>query len=197
MSIALRFESTFDTIYSTDLVYAPDCWKLCGDANCCNFTRYKSQMSILGKSSQELPLLPGEMDFLKARGWDKDFGEFELRVIEFPIELGTMKLEFLAGRPGSCACKHDTRTTVCRLYPLMPIYDIDGRILDVDTHFGMFEEIESIDGIPRACKIEHVPFSELGKFLTISNAVAKNPTQVFYVKAFQLAKAHATERLRR
>ena len=62
-----RFESTFDRIYATDLVYAPDCWKLCGNAHCCNFSRYKSQMSILGhQRSQEIPLLPGEFDFIRS-----------------------------------------------------------------------------------------------------------------------------------
>ena len=70
---SLRFESVFETIYSTDLVYAPDCWKLCGDAHCCNFMRYKSKMSILGKNLfQELPLLPGEFEFLRRADGSSD-----------------------------------------------------------------------------------------------------------------------------
>jgi hypothetical protein len=154
-------------------------------------------MSILGKQHfQELPLLPGEMEFLKSRGWTRQFGEFEHRVIDFPLDAGTMKLEFLVGRSKTCACEHDTRTTACRLYPLLPIYDLDGRVVGVDTRFGMFEEVESIDQTERACKIDQVPFSELGKFVTIANAIAQNPTHHFYVMAFRLAKVSAVQRLR-
>jgi hypothetical protein len=191
-----RFANTFEGIYATDLVYAPDCWKLCGDAHCCNFTRYKSKMSMIGKGGQELPLLPGEMDFLKARGWTAHFGEFEHRVIEFPLTRSLMKLEFLVSASHTCACQHDTRTTVCRLYPLLPMYDVDGRLIGVDTHFGIYEEIEAIDQMERACKIDRLPFGELNKFITICNLMAQNPTHVFYVMAFQLAKAFAVQRLR-
>ena len=193
----LRFESTFETIYSTDLVYAPDCWKLCGDAHCCNFMRYKSQMSILGKNLfQELPLLPGEFEFLAARNALKGFADVEHRVIEFPIARGTMRLEFLTGRTKTCACSHEARTTTCRLYPLLPIFDLSGRVIGIDPHFGIFEEIEAIEQIPRACKIEQVPIPELSKFLSICNAIAQNPTQMFYVMAYRVAKSLAAERLR-
>lgn len=192
----VRFAKIFDGIYSTDLVYAPDCWKLCGNAHCCNFTRYKSQMSMIGKGGQELPLLPGEMDFLKSRGWTSHFGQFEHRVIEFPLSRGVMKLEFLVSASHTCACQHDTRTTVCRLYPLLPIYDLDCRLIGVNTHFGIYEEIEAIDQMERACKIDQLPFDELNKFLTICNLIAANPTHVFYVTAFQAAKAFAVQQLR-
>lgn len=193
---ALRFGDAFDAIYATDLIYAPDCWKLCGDAHCCNFARYKSQMGVTsGHTFQELPLLPGEMEFIRARNFDRDFGEFEHRVIDFPLTRGVMKLEFLVSRGKTCACRHDTRTTVCRLYPLLPVFDDGGKMTGVDTLFGMFEHIERLDVLPRACQITSVPFGETEKLLAICNAIGTNPTQVFYLKAFELAKAHATAKI--
>ena len=191
-----RFAQTFDTIYATDLVYAPDCWKLCGDAHCCNFARYKSQMGVIGKQTfQELPLFPGEMDFLRARGFGADFGDFEHRVTEFPLTRGTMKIEVLVSRGKTCACQHDTRTTVCRLYPLMPRFDDDGQLSGVDTQFGMFEQIERLAVMPRACQVSSIPFVEMDKLLTICRAIGANPTHVFYVKAFEIAKAHAIAKI--
>ena len=118
-------------------------------------------------------------------------------MIEFPIARGAMKLEFLVGRSQSCACPHDARTTTCRLYPILPVFDVSGSITGLDTHFGIFEEIEAIDEAVRACKVEQVPIPEFAKFLTICNAIAKNPTLVFYVMAYQLAKSHAADRLRK
>jgi len=194
---SLRFESAFETIYSTDLVYAPDCWKLCGDAHCCNFRRYKSQMSILGKQHfQELPLLPGEIDFLRARGWLDRFANVEHRRIEFPLRRGVMKIDLLIGRSDICACSHDTRTAACRLYPLLPVFDTHCKLIGADARFGFYEEIEAIGASPRACKIENVPFGELNKFLNVCTAIAEHPTMVFYLMAYRLAKAHAAERLR-
>ena len=56
-----------------------------------------------------------------------------------------MKIDFLVAQSKNCACEHDTRTTICRLYPLLPIFDLSGRLIDVDRNFGMYEEIEAID----------------------------------------------------
>ena len=170
----------FEAIYRTDLVYAPDCWKRCGDAHCCNFSRYKSSMGITAdKPFQELPLLPGEMQFLVETGFIRDFGEIEHRVIEFPLSRGVLRAEFLVSRGKTCACQHNTRTTVCRLYPLMPRFDDAGHLIGTDTMFGMFEHIERLDVLPRACKIDAIPFSETDKLLTICRAIGSNPLHVF------------------
>ncbi|MGE5611058.1 MAG: hypothetical protein ACM359_17540 [Bacillota bacterium] len=188
--------SSFDRIYSTDLVYEHDCWQLCGNGHCCNYTRYKSQFTMLGHQHyQELPLLPGEHDYWAHKGWLNRFGEFEHRVIPYPLSSGTMQIEFLVGRSKSCACEHATRTTICRLYPLLPVYDVPGNLIGVDTGFGIFEEIEDLDHLPRACRIASIPFAELGKFLAIALEIGHNPKAVFYTMAYRLAKLHARRRL--
>ena len=195
-SIDPSLAASFDRIYSTDLVYAKDCWQLCGNGHCCNFTRYKSQFGMIGKSHfQELPLLPDEFNYLESKGWTAQFGDFEHRVIDYPLSMGKMKIEFLVGRSKTCACNHDTRTTVCRLYPLLPIFDLDGRLTGVDLEFGIFEEIEKIDGLERACKIENMPLPELNKFLTITTEIANRPKALFHALAYRIAKAHARKQL--
>ena len=188
-------DEMFETIYATDLVYAPDCWKLCGDAHCCNYSRYKSKLVTIGRHPQELPLLPGEYEFLRRKGWLDRFPGTTHRVIQYPLGQGVMQLEFIVGSNGSCACEHATRTTTCRLYPLTPLFDIDGRVTGVETDFGIYEELEKLDALPRACKVESVPFTELGKFLSIAAAIGRNPVALFYLTAYQVAKAHAVERL--
>src|SRR4051812_6920104 len=188
--------ASFDKIYSTDLVYAKDCWKLCGNGHCCNFTRYKSQFTMIGKNHfQELPLLPNEYEYLQHKGWTAQFGEHEHRVVEYPIQQGRLQVEFMVGRSKTCACEHDTRTTVCRLYPLLPVFEIDGRMTGIDTDFGIFEEIERLDGLERACKIESVPFQEMSKFYDIIAEISRRPIAVFQVMAYRLARRHARDQL--
>jgi hypothetical protein len=188
---------SFDTIYAADLVFVPDCWKLCGDAHCCNFQRYKSQLGLLGGTKmQELPLLPGEMEYIRSKGHGRDFGAYEHRVTEITLRQGKMRLEFLMGREKTCACAHDTRTVVCRLYPLLPVFDVSGRLVGVNSRLGAYELIESIDGLERACKVDSLPFDEMQKFIDIANAIAAVPKFVFYCMAYEVAKAHAAEKLR-
>ena len=142
MLTQLQIES-FDRIYATDLAYVRYCWKLCGNAHCCNFSRYKAQFKMIGQHHyQELPLLPGEYEYLQKRGWLARFDGIELKTIDYPLSRGAMKIEFLVGRSKACACEHATRTTTCRLYPLLPVYDVDGAVIDVDTKFGIFEEVD-------------------------------------------------------
>ena len=186
----------FDTIYSTDLVYQGDCWKLCGNGHCCHFSRYKSQFTMIGHQHyQELPLLPGEHEYWSHKGYLNRFGDFEHRVTEYPLRCGSMKIEFLVGRSKTCACEHATRTTVCRLYPLLPIYDVVGNLVGVDPHFGIFEEVEDLDHLERACAITSIPFAEMNKFLAMAAAIGRSPNAVFYTMAYRLAKQHARERL--
>lgn len=187
---------SFDRIYSTDLVYARDCWKLCGDAHCCNFGRYRSKFTMLNrKFHQELPLLPGEYEYLQHKNWLSRFPDSEYKMIEYPLSTGRIKAEFIMSRSPTCACEHDTRTTVCRLYPLLPIYDLDGTLVGVDNHFGIFEEIEEIDHLERACKLTNILFAELGKFLMIAAEIGEMPKAVFYAMVYQLTKRQARMQL--
>jgi len=147
------------------------------------------------KFHQELPLLPGEYEYLEHKGWLGRFRESERMEIDYPLSQGRMKIEFLMSRSRSCPCEHDTRTTVCRLYPLLPVYEVDGTLAGVDLQFGMFEEIEQIDRTERACKLTNVPFEEMGKFLAIAAEIARNPKAVFYAMAYRLTKQHARAQL--
>jgi hypothetical protein len=187
---------SFDRIYATDLAYATECWKLCGDGHCCNFSRYKSSFKFLGKEHlQELPLLPGEYEYLQHRNWLPTFANSDRRTITYDLDLGRLNIDFLLGKTKTCNCAHDTRTTTCRLYPLLPLFDIEGCLTGVDKNFGYFEELEQLDNLPRACKLENIPFEELPKLLAIAAEIARFPKRLFYVMAYAVTKQHARQQL--
>ena len=186
----------FDRIYSTDLVYIPDCWKLCGDAHCCSFTRYKSQFKLIARTHfQELPLLPGEFEYLQSRGWLDQFGDHEHKVVEFPIDDGVVRAESIVSLKQHCACEHATRPTICRLYPRLPVFSVDGRLLGTEV-MGVFEEMERIEQSPPACQIDSISFEQMTKFLDITSVLSQDPLRLFYLEAYRLTKAHVTARLR-
>jgi hypothetical protein len=185
----------FDALYRIDLVYRPECWKLCGDAHCCSFQRLKSEFRLLYRTpGQELPLLPGEYEFLRTRGLLEQFGDYEVRRVPYRFGARSMSIESIVSRRTGCACDHQTRTTVCRLYPFLPVVDVAGRLLGVER-LGVFDMLEDLDGRERACKVDDIPRDELGKLLEIVRIVGGNPLGAFYLTAYRLLHEHVRARL--
>lgn len=192
-----RYRSALDALYSSDLLYVPECWKLCGDAHCCGFARYKSRFKILtNKPFQSLPLLPGEYDYLQSKGWTAQFGEHEHRVTPYAIDDRVIVVEELVSRRSGCCCEHMTRTVVCRLYPLLPVLDIDGQVVGIDDRFGSFEELEAIDTMPMACQVRAIPFDQTDVFLSMSRLIGSIPEWNFALQAYQLTRRHVFDRVR-
>ena len=188
-------EIGFDAIYATDLVYVPDCWKLCGDAHCCNFGRYKSKFKLIARNaSHELPLLPGEYEFLKSKGWLDQFGDHDHKVVRFEIDGSALKAESIVSRKIGCVCNHDTRPTVCRLYPLLPTFDDEGFLTGTEP-MTIFDEFEVIAGLQPACQITNIPINDLNKFLLITRELARYPNFLFYLRAYSITKRLASAKL--
>jgi hypothetical protein len=185
----------YEEIYRTDLVYVRDCWKLCGDAHCCNFSRYKKRFRMIARTPfQELPLLPGEYEFMRAKGWDTQFGEFEHKVIEFPLDDLVLRVESIVSLREGCACDHATRPTICRLYPLLPVFDAQGQLSGTEP-IGIYEELERIGGLAPACQLTTLPFDQLQPFLTMTSALSRSPLLRFYLEAYRRTKRHVALRL--
>src|SRR5262245_33662855 len=121
-SEAVDSKAAFDTIFATDLVYEQDCWKLCGDAHCCHYDRYKRFGPAEERGVTKIPLLPGEWDYMKERGLLAQYQDPQLEhtVLEgrngsFPFDLLVVKVD------RNCPCTHAIRPTFCRLYPMLPV----------------------------------------------------------------------------
>jgi hypothetical protein len=196
MSLTSTPEVPFATIYATDLVFVEGCWKLCGDAHCCSFSRHKAKFKFLSKTpGQELPLLPGEYAYLSQNGYLAQFQDHEHRVVDYNFgENRTLRMETIISRRPGCACDHGTRPTICRLYPSFPVFDVDGRLTGLDR-VGIYDAMEDLDGLERICKVDTMPLAEVEKLLTITTAIAAEPRALFYMMAYQLTHAYVRDRL--
>lgn len=185
----------FDAIYGTDLVYRRDCWQLCGDAHCCNFSRYKARFKIIERHPErEVLMLPGEYEYLASRGWLGQFESHEHRVIQYAFGDRSVHVEWVVSRRPGCACDHPTRSTFCRLYPLLPVFDVAGKVIGTEN-FGMYEVLEELEGLDRACRLTDLPFTEINKLIAITNVISSDPKALFYVSAYRIAKGHLRQRL--
>ncbi|MCU0832712.1 MAG: hypothetical protein MUC58_14615 [Rhizobiaceae bacterium] len=189
----------FDTIYATDLVFKPECWKLCGDAHCCTFSRHKARFAVIGRGTpQELPLLPGEYDWLAATGRIASFAAHEIRRVEHLVDGRRLTIETMVVKDQGCVCAHGDRTAVCRLYPVFPVFSIEGRLTGIER-LGIYDQLEDMaiatQGGTRICKIDTVPMDEMPKLLAITDAIARSPEALFSVIAYGLAHAHVRGRI--
>lgn len=185
-----------EELYAIDLVYVRDCFKLCGDAHCCSFARHKKKFTILGRTHfQELPLLAGEYEFLQERDWLGQFGDHDRRQVELTLPDGrVVRGESIVSRRLGCACNHATRPIVCRLYPLLPVFDTDGRLVGIDD-FGVYEVLERIEGQEPACAIRDVPLEQLAVFLKFCAVLASRPLWLFQLAAYRATKTHVAARI--
>lgn len=181
-----------DELYATDLVYRAGCHTLCGDAHCCSFARHKSRFAILGrKHFQELPLLAGEFEYLEGRGLLAQFGEFERKHFELALPDGrTIHADSIVSTRTGCACDHDTRPVICRLYPLLPVFELDGRLAGVER-LTIYDELERIAGQPQSCAIDAIPLDQLDLFARFCRTLASRPEWLFQLAAYRLIKDHA------
>jgi len=187
--------AAFDLIYRTDLVYRPACHQLCGDGHCCHFSRYKATRP----DRHVLVLLPGEYEYMRERGLLHQYVDHRHIHLDFDLDDVTLSynaLDVARSTPG-CVCTHDLRPTLCRLYPLIPIYGPDGRVEGVDRSFALIEELEMIHGADRACAIAELPIEQTERFFTIANAIGQDPSWRLHFAAYRLVKAHCAEALRR
>jgi len=77
----------------------------------------------------------------------------------------------------------------------MPIFDINGRVIGIDS-IGIYEELEKIDNLEPACKLNSVPFDELQKFFTIANVIGSSPIALYYITAYQITIKHVAANLK-
>lgn len=146
------------------------------------------------KPFQELPLLPGEYEFMAERDLLNQFGDFQHKILNFEIEGYDLKVESILVHTDVCPCSHDLRPTICRLYPALPVFDIDGRLIATET-MGIYEEMERIAGLAPACRVDTLSMKELNKFLAITEQISRCPHFLYYLEAYRMTKQHASRQL--
>lgn len=185
----------FDTIYKTELVHTPDCWKLCGKAHCCNFRRVKSRFRLIGaRLEQELPLLPGELDYLERVGRRTQFGDHHIRSTEVCAGARTFRFPKIVSRTTGCACEHATRPVTCRLRPMLPIVEVDGVICGLDR-IGLYDVLEMVSGEDRICRIDSASPGELAKLRRLTGAITRSSAGTIALIAVKVVQDYVRARL--
>lgn len=146
---------------------------------------------------QELPLLPGEYEFLRTRGWLSQFEPYELKVVEYDTGRHVFRAESIISKRPGCACDHATRTTICRLYPLLPVYALATGAVIANEALTIFEEIERLDNMPPACQLTALPFSQMDKFFNLAQLISTDAEHLLYLEAYRRTKQHVTGQLAR
>ena len=185
-------QTMFDTIYSTDLLYKSECWKLCGDAHCCSFSRYKG-----GRARQNIILLPHEYAYMKQQGYLGQYNGANYLTETFQMTRAWLRLEMLSieTAPKTCPCTHAMRPTTCRLYPLLPVFEVGVGLVGVAIYYGLEDEIEKAVGMKVSCEIDRIAPIEIASFLKIANVIKSEPNVLFHVMAYDCVRRYVSNGL--
>lgn len=196
MSSADGGSATYDVIYATDLVYQPACHQLCGDAHCCHYDRYKRFGPPEERGTTVIPMLAGEYQWLDERGLLGQYPSHERQRSVFAGRGADYVFEVLkVPAPEGCPCDHDRRPTLCRLYPVLPLFEPGRGLVGLDTNFGVFEEIEDLAGTPRACPLTATSFAQVQLLLRICAAISADPHCLFSLMAYAGSKRQFRRRV--
>jgi Fe-S-cluster containining protein len=120
----------WQTVYKTEYVKAPECWKTCGGYCCKNF--YGEHFNILDKSGVSLPLLEKEYQYYQSIGGVSNITE-PAKKRTFKLTNGkSFSIYLLSCHCGGVCEPHGHRPLICRIYPYFPIVDAHGTILDFE-----------------------------------------------------------------
>jgi hypothetical protein len=175
------------------MVYGAQCWKLCGDGHCCHFSRYRPPGD---DAVQEFPLFDGEFEYMQRHDLLSQYQQFEPQLWHIELDIGDYEFTTLRIQAnGACPCDHQRRTTVCRLYPLLPQFELGKGLCGIDSRFTIYEEAEVLGKLPRACQISQLSFADMEKFLRMAAAIYAAPRCLFSVMAYAIHKQHVVARL--
>jgi hypothetical protein len=126
----------WQTIHSRPLIAVPDCWKLCGGGFCCSNSHPDFQFRLMprGGAGTVIIYLEDEYDWMRANGHIVCGEESGAAVPAFEFDFGGPRPLVLrharCGYLGHCAGVI-TKPLLCRAYPFMPVFGVDGELEDV------------------------------------------------------------------
>lgn len=120
----------WDSVYRSEFVNAPECWKTCDGYCCKNF--YGEHFNILDKQGVSLPLLESEYEHYKRIGGIQNI-EQPAKKRTFDLANGKSFSIYLLSCKCSGLCNpHGHRPLICRIYPYFPVVSAEGTILDFE-----------------------------------------------------------------
>lgn len=114
----------WESIYSREFIFFEKCYETC-DGYCCtsefdvNFSKRKSIV---------LPLLESEYEYYKTKGGITNFKNDKVSKETFKIRDKTFTIYFVYCDCFGLCSPHCMRPLVCRLYPVFPLVDFEGKI---------------------------------------------------------------------
>jgi hypothetical protein len=188
------------TIHSRPLIAVPDCWKLCGGGFCCSSTHPDLLFRLIPRSGTGTVViyLEDEYAWLRANGHIVCGEEEGAAIPAFEFDFGGPSPLILrharCGYLGRCTGLI-TKPLLCRAYPFIPVFGLDGDLDDVLPASIVDATLEMKEG-RRPCPIDDRKRLEtaLEKDAALSGAL-RHPYIILHTQAAAAFMASYRERL--
>lgn len=161
-------------------MFRENCWETC-NSYCCN------------KKELIIPLFPGEYKFLEKNNLlEKDFEESH-RQFKFNVKNTTFKIDTIICKLKGKCVYHQNRPVICKLFPLFPVVQDDGKIIGIEIldPFDMFWGYIFEDNrlLANPCTLVSALNPKLiTQFINLCNNILLYPINIFYIMLSHIYK---------
>lgn len=167
----------WEEIYNTEFIFEKGCYKTC-NSHCCRWDSPDLPLTIIPKGGT-LFYLPKEYVYVSKYGKLTNIPPYKIQTKFFDKELFLYYKH--CNDDANCDIKF-SRPLFCKLYPFLPVFDIDGNLLDLN-YISIYDVTFSIIGQDSPCYVKNLKdkYMDLWKKDNSNINLLKQPYTLFYI----------------
>ena len=167
----------WEKIFNTEFIFETGCYKTC-NSYCCRWDSSDLCFSIIPKGGT-LFYLPKEYAYISKYGKITDTKPFKMKSKFFDKEIYLYYKH--CNDDANCNIKF-SRSLYCKLYPFLPVFDIDGNLIDI-KYISVYDVTVNIIGQKTPCGVKDLKGKYLKEWQNHKETIAllKEPYTLFYL----------------
>jgi len=175
----------WEQLHHTSFPSVPNCWEKCGGGFCCNNRHELVKFRAIPSGRQSFPVMNGEYAYLHDA---KSLGPEMIsntRTMSTVLSNGkTVSAHMVTCSQGGRCFSWEQRPLICKIYPFVPIPDLDGNITGFEVG-SVFDIMFHLAGIPSPCAVLEGDCAQLKeKMKDEIGFIFTMPYFIFYFRAF-------------
>lgn len=177
LTLTSEEKSYWEKVFNAEFIYETGCYETC-NSFCCRWNSSDIPLRIIPKGGT-LFYLPKEYEYISKYGKVTDIEPFKMKAKFFNKEIYIYYKH--CNDDTNCNIKF-SRSLYCKLYPFLPVFDIDGNITDI-KYISVYDVTADIIGQKTPCYVKNMKNKYLKYWQENQDKIAllKEPYTLFYL----------------
>ncbi len=184
----------WDKVSRSEFIEEPGCYKKCASF-CCRWDTPEMPFRIIPKGGT-LFYLPKEYAYLKAYGKVADAAPYSMEA-RFGADKPPVRVYYRHCADDSGCNRDFSRSLFCKLYPFLPVFDMDGELTDV-KYISVYDVTAEFAGFETPCFVKSMKdkYKALWREGGGGAALLREPYVLFHLMAAALLHDNYTQNLK-